>query len=87
MADAKPKKKKWIKSAIKHPGALHRDLHVPEGQKIPEAKLKAAEHSENPTVRHRAQSAETMKGFHHGGSKSGSKADRLYGAKRIARRA
>lgn len=28
-------KKFWIKGAIKHPGALHRALGVPQGQKIP----------------------------------------------------
>ncbi len=52
--------KKWIKKAIKHPGALHRDLGVPEGKKIPESKLKKAEHSKDPTVRKRAQLAETL---------------------------
>lgn len=36
------KKKKWIKKAIKHPGALHEQLGVPEGEKIPEKKLNAA---------------------------------------------
>ena len=34
--------KKWIQSAIKNPGALHKELGVPEGKKIPESKLKAA---------------------------------------------
>ena len=66
MAD---KPKKWLKGAIKHPGALHRQLGVPEGEKIPAAKLEAATHSDNPTLRHRAQLAETMKGFHHGKSR------------------
>ncbi len=66
MADERPKRKhKFIKAAIKHPGALHRDLGVPEGQKIPEKKLEAAEHSSNSTVRHRADLAETMRGFRH----------------------
>jgi len=32
----------WIASAIKHPGALHRELGVPQGQKIPAKKLAAA---------------------------------------------
>ena len=36
-------KKKWIQSAIKHPGALHKELGIPEGKKIPKKKLKAAE--------------------------------------------
>jgi hypothetical protein len=71
--------KHWIKQAIKHPGALHRDLGVPEGQKIPEAKLDAAKHSENPTVAKRANLAATMEGFHHGGDH----ASKLYGKKRV----
>lgn len=55
----------WIKKAIKHPGALHRELGVPEGQKIPKKKLNAAAHSENPTERRRAALAKTLSGFHH----------------------
>lgn len=56
-----------IKSGfIKHPGALHRALHVPKGEKIPEKKLKKAEHSSNPTTKKRAVLAETMKHWHHG---------------------
>ena len=55
----------WIKSAIKHPGALHAELHVPQGQKIPAAKLSKATHSSNTTLRHRAQLAVTLKGFNH----------------------
>jgi len=55
--------KNWIKGAIKHPGALHRTLGVPEGQKIPAGKLEAASHSENPTTRRRANLAKTLKGF------------------------
>lgn len=54
---------KWIQGAIKHPGALHKALHVPEGQKIPEAKLEKAEHSSNPTMRKRANLAKTLKGM------------------------
>jgi hypothetical protein len=34
--------KKWIQKAIKKPGALHRQLGVPQGQKIPVTKLRAA---------------------------------------------
>lgn len=54
---------KFIQKAIKHPGALHKALHVKKGEKIPEAKLKKAEHSKNPTMRKRAVLAETLKGF------------------------
>ena len=57
--------KKWIQKAIKHPGALHESLHVPEGKKIPASKLKKAEHSKNPTTRKRANLAETLKKMHH----------------------
>src|SRR5581483_7934045 len=34
--------KNWIQGAIKHPGALHSELGVPQGQKIPPKKLAAA---------------------------------------------
>lgn len=37
-----PTKKNWIAGAIKHPGALHKALHVPSGKKIPASKLAAA---------------------------------------------
>lgn len=57
------KKKNWIAGAIKHPGALHRELKIPEKKKIPESKLKKAEHSKNPLLRKRANLAETLKGM------------------------
>lgn len=57
------KKGGWIDKAIKHPGALHKALDVPAGDKIPAKKLKKAAHSKNPTMRKRAQLAETLKGF------------------------
>jgi hypothetical protein len=56
-------KKNWIAGAIKKPGALHKELGVPQGKNIPASKLKAAEHSKNPTERKRANLAETLKGF------------------------
>ena len=55
---------KWISGAIKHPGALHKELHVPEGEKIPEKKLEKASHSDNPTLRKRANLAKTLKKMH-----------------------
>lgn len=58
---------KWIQKAIKHPGALHKSLHVKPGEKIPESKLKKAEHSKNPTTKKRAILAETLKKMHHKG--------------------
>lgn len=42
-------------------GALHRELGVPEGEKIPAAKLEKAAHSDNPTLRRRAALAKTLK--------------------------
>jgi hypothetical protein len=56
---------KWIAGAIKHPGALHRTLGVPQGQKIPASKLAKAARSSNPTTRRRAALAKTLKSFHH----------------------
>ena len=34
--------RKWIKGAIKHPGALRRSLKVKKGRKIPVSRLRAA---------------------------------------------
>lgn len=56
-------KKNFIKAAIKKPGALHKALHIKEGQKIPASKLKEAERSKSPLMRKRASLAETLKGF------------------------
>lgn len=56
--------KKWIQGAIKHPGALHRTLGVPAGQKIPAKKLAQAAKSKNPTTRRRAALAKTLKKMH-----------------------
>ncbi len=60
-------KKQWIQDALsKHkPGALHRQLHVPKGEKIPTAKIEKATHSKNLLIRKRAQLAKTLRGFHH----------------------
>lgn len=54
----------WISGAIKHKGALHKSLGVPEGEKIPAKKLSKAAHSDNPTTARRAKLAETLKGLH-----------------------
>ncbi len=56
-------KKNWIAGAIKKPGALHKELGVKKGEKIPESKLKKAEHSKNPKLKKRAVLAETLKGL------------------------
>lgn len=58
-------KKKWIQSAIKHPGALRAKLGTNPGEKIPDKKLKKAEYSKNPITRKQAHLAETLKKMHH----------------------
>lgn len=55
---------KWIQGAIKHPGGLHKALHVPQGEKIPEQKIEKAAHSDNPHVAKMAHLAETLGRFH-----------------------
>lgn len=55
-------KKNWIAGAIGKPGQLHKDLGVPQGKKIPEKKLEAAEKG-GGVVAKRAQLAETLKGL------------------------
>ena len=52
----------WIKDAIKKPGALHKQLGVPAGKKIPSAKLAAAAKKPGKMGK-RARLAETLKGF------------------------
>lgn len=50
-----------IKRAIKRPGQLHRDLGVPEGQRIPRAKLEAAARGAyGPKVAQRARFAKLL---------------------------
>lgn len=61
MAEKKPKK--WIQKAIKHKGALHKELNVPQGTKIPQSKLTKALHSSNPRMRKQANLARTLSGL------------------------
>jgi hypothetical protein len=56
-------KKNLIQGAIKKPGAIHKELGVPEGKKIPEKKLKEAE-KKSGKIAKRAQLAETLKKLH-----------------------
>lgn len=53
---------KWIQGAIKHPGALHKELGVPAGEKIPAKKLAKAAKAGGKLGR-QARLAETLKGF------------------------
>lgn len=50
----------WIQGAIKHHGALHRQLGIPVGQKIPVDKLHAAA-SKPGVLGKRARLAITLK--------------------------
>lgn len=59
---------KWISGAIKHPGALHKELGVPEGSKIPIKKLHSAA-MKGGVEGKRARLAETLRHFHKGGGR------------------
>jgi hypothetical protein len=50
----------WISKMHMKKNALHKEMGVPEGKKIPAKKLKKAEHSKNPTLKKRAILAETL---------------------------
>lgn len=53
----------WIASAVSQKGALHRELHVPEGQKIPAKKLDKAAKA-GGVLGKRARLAKTLESFH-----------------------
>ena len=52
----------WIKDAISKPGALHAQLGVPAGEKIPAKKLAKAAQA-GGKLGQRARLAQTLKGF------------------------
>src|SRR5262249_39962001 len=54
---------KWIAQAISKPGALHRQLGVPAGEKIPKKKLTAAA-GKGGKLGRRARLAQTLSSFH-----------------------
>jgi hypothetical protein len=54
--------KNWIAGAVKKPGALHKQLGVPEGKKIPAKKLASAAKAPGK-LGQRARLAQTLKGF------------------------
>lgn len=58
------KKKNWIAGVVKHPGALHRQMGIKAGTKIPAGKLAAAA-KKGGVEGKRARLAETFKSFHH----------------------
>jgi hypothetical protein len=62
MKDAVKKHGKWIQAAIQHPGALHRELGVPAGERIPAKKLAKAAKAPGK-LGQRARLAETLRGL------------------------
>ena len=52
----------WIQGAVKHKGALHAQLGIPEGEKIPQATLDAAA-KKGGKLGQRARLAEELKTF------------------------
>lgn len=57
--------KKFIADAIKHPGALHAALGVPQGQTIPVGKIKTAA-QKGGKLGQQARFALKLRGFNHG---------------------
>jgi len=55
--------KNWITKAISNPGALHRDLGVPQGKKIPYERIVQAARGAGKTAR-RARLALTLRKMH-----------------------
>ncbi len=62
-SDDKPKRN-FIAGAIKHPGALHRELGVPQGHKIPKSRIAKAAHA-GGKLGQRARFAETLSKMRH----------------------
>lgn len=52
----------WIDGAIKHPGSLHRQLGIPQDEKIPAAKLDTAA-KKGGKLGQRARFAKALKGM------------------------
>lgn len=72
---------RWIKAATQNKGGLHRSLGIPEGEKIPKARIEAATHSDNPKTAAQARLAETLEGMHHKKRSAKEIRGKLYGSK------
>lgn len=67
MAEEKKKVSLGEKGSFEEqPGALHRMLHIPLGEKIPLGREEQAEHSNNPKLAARARSAIGFRHMNHG---------------------
>lgn len=51
---------KWIQKMGMKKGKLHRELGVPEGEKIPAKKMARAAKSKSPTIRKEVSLAKTL---------------------------
>lgn len=69
---------KWIKDAIKKPGALRKSLGVKKGEKIPKKELDKAAEKSGKTGQ-RARLAETLRGFKKRSAKGGYHSKPMYG--------
>ena len=49
-------------------GSLHAMLHIPQGEKIGQERIRKAEHSSSPAVRRKAISALGLTHMHHAGA-------------------
>lgn len=65
MSMKSTKKKNWIAGAIKKPGALHEQLGIKKGSKIP-SKVLARAANKGGKLGQRARLAETLKGLQKG---------------------
>lgn len=64
-SDGKSDAGHFIQHAIKHPGALHKEMGVPEGEPIPRHRLEAAA-SKGGELGRRARFAIVLEHLHHG---------------------
>ena len=58
---------KWMQDVHPKKGALHEQLHIPQGQKIPTSRLRSAAHSGSPLEKKRANLALRYRGLGEGG--------------------
>lgn len=79
---AEKKKKKWIKSAIKHPGAM---TEAAKREGVSNSEYEKEHEHDSGKAGQRARLAETLKGIHHGKKKQKTAGDRMhkmYGTKK-----
>lgn len=57
------KPKNWIQGMHMKKNALHKELHVKPGEKIPQSKLTKAAHSSDPKLRKQVTLSRTLRGL------------------------